>query len=126
MTLDELTHLAVEAIDDLKGRDLRQLEVADLTSVTDRMLLVTGTSNRHVKSSANAVIRASKQSGRRPLGIEGLDQAEWVLVDLGDVVVHVMTAQSRAFYQLEKLWSAPGEGDISEPEAGSEDLGAGS
>ena len=107
MTLDELTNLATEAIDDLKGRDMRQLEVADLTSVTDRMVLVTGTSNRHVKSIANAVIMATKHAGRMPLGIEGMDQAEWVLVDLGDVVVHVMTAQSRAFYQLEKLWSAP-------------------
>mgnify|MGYP000046819095 CR=1 FL=1 len=117
MTLDELTNLATEAIDDLKGRDMRQLEVADLTSVTDRMLLVTGTSNRHVKSIANAVIMASKQAGRRPLGVEGLDQAEWVLVDLGDVVVHVMTAQSRAFYQLEKLWSAPADQSTSNDDA---------
>lgn len=126
MTLNELTDLAREAIDDLKGRDTRVLEVTELTSVTDRMLITTGTSARHVKSIANNVITSAKDAGKRPLGVEGLDQAEWVLVDLGDVVVHVMTAQSRAFYQLEKLWSAPGEGDISEPEAGSEDLGAGS
>lgn len=107
MTLDELTALAVTAIDDLKGRDTHTLDVADRTSVTDRMLVTTGTSNRHVKSIADNVIQAAKDAGRRPMGVEGKDQADWVLVDLGDVVVHVMTAQARAFYQLEKLWGTP-------------------
>ena len=111
MTLNDLTDLAREAIDDLKGRDTRVLEVTELTSVTDRMLITTGTSARHVKSIANNVITSAKDAGKRPLGVEGLDQAEWVLVDLGDVVVHVMQAQTRAFYQLEKLWETPSAPD---------------
>ncbi|MEN8719033.1 MAG: ribosome silencing factor [Oceanococcaceae bacterium] len=105
--------LAVAAIEDLKGRDLRLLDVRSLTPLTDFMLIVTGTSNRHVKSLADSVVMAAKQAGTPPLGVEGLDQAEWVLVDLGGVVVHIMQMQTRAFYQLEKLWL----GEPGDPEA---------
>ncbi|MDE2149528.1 MAG: ribosome silencing factor [Gammaproteobacteria bacterium] len=101
---NDLTRLAVDALEELKGLDLRVLDVSRLTPITDAMVICTGTSSRHVKSLAEAVIERAKRDGHRPRGVEGLDQGEWVLVDLGDVVVHVMQAQTRAFYQLEKLW----------------------
>ena len=104
MTLQELTDLANEALDDLKARDIKMIDVAEVTAMTERMLVATGTSQTHVKAIARNVIDAAKKAGQRPRGIEGLEQSEWVLVDLGDIVVHVMQAQTRAFYQLEKLW----------------------
>lgn len=103
----KLVNLAVSALEDMKGFNLEVLEVTRLTTVTDWMVICTGTSSRHVKSLAQGVIEKVKQAGERPRGIEGMEKSEWVLVDLGSVVVHVMQAQSRAFYQLEKLWSAP-------------------
>ena len=102
-----LVKLVVHAIEEIKGLDLKLLDVAQLTTITDYMAICTGTSNRHVKSIADNVIAKAKQAGYRPLGVEGLDAAEWVLVDLGDVVAHVMQLQARAFYQLEKLWDVP-------------------
>ncbi len=102
--------IAVDAIEELKGRDVRFLDVRALTPLTDYMLIVTGTSNRHVKSLADSVVMKAKQNGHQPSGVEGLDEAEWVLVDLGGVVVHIMQAQTRAFYQLEKLWMNDGQG----------------
>lgn len=101
--------LAVEALEEVKGTDIRTLDVHALTTITDHMVFCTGTSSRHVKSLADNVIARAKAAGQRPLGVEGLDQAEWVLVDLGHVVVHVMQAQARAHYQLEKLWDLGGE-----------------
>lgn len=103
-TIDVLVKLVVEALEDVKGADIKVLDVQGLTSVTDWMVICTGTSNRHTKSLADNVIDMAKQSGNRPLGIQGTETGEWVLVDLGHVVVHVMLAQARAFYQLEKLW----------------------
>ncbi len=100
-----LARIAVEALEDLKGQQITVLDVQKLTTVTETMIICTGTSNRHVKSLAQNVAEDAKQAGFRPLGIEGADTGEWVLVDLGGVVVHVMQAQARAFYQLEKLWT---------------------
>ena len=107
MKTSPLLKLVTGAIEDIKGLDLKVLDVAALTTITDHMVMCTGTSNRHVKSIAENVIAKAKEAGYRPLGIEGLDAGEWVLVDLGDVVAHVMQAQARVFYQLEKLWDVP-------------------
>ena len=109
MNTEQLTDLARNALDDLKGIDVTTLDVSEKTSVTDAMIICTGSSARHVKSLANEVLVKSKEAGVTPLGSEGESQGDWVLIDLGDVVVHVMTAQTRDFYALEKLWSVDSE-----------------
>lgn len=101
---DKLRKLVTAALQDLKAEDIVEMDVHDKTSVTDYIVIASGTSNRHVKSIANNVISEVKQAGYRPLGVEGEDEAEWVLVDLGDVVVHVMQPRVRNFYDLESLW----------------------
>jgi ribosome-associated protein len=104
MQIDELRKLVQSALQDLKAEDVLELDVRDKTSVTDYIVVASGTSSRHVKSIANNVVVAAKHAGVLPLGIEGEQQAEWVLVDLGDVIVHVMQPQVREFYDLESLW----------------------
>jgi ribosome-associated protein len=101
----ELNKLIIDALEDLKGQKIVELDVSQLTDVMDHLVIVNGTSNRHVKALANNVIEELKTAGHRPLGIEGLDVGEWVLVDYGDTVVHVMLQATRDFYELEKLWS---------------------
>lgn len=104
MQADELKQLVITAIEDLKGEDIRELDVKGKTSVTDIMIIASGTSSRHVKSIANNVATEAKHAGVKPLGVEGEEQGEWVLVDLGDIVVHIMQPHVREFYDLEKLW----------------------
>jgi len=99
--------LAVDALDELKAIDLKVLDVRELTSVTDYMVIASGNSDRQVKALADNLVQKAKDGGHRPLGIEGDQAAEWVLVDLVDVVVHVMSPNTRETYQLEKLWSQP-------------------
>ena len=97
--------IAQDALDDLKAFEPVTLDVRELSSVTDYLLVASGTSSRHVKSLAENVLMKAKASGVRPLGVEGERIGEWVLVDFGDVVVHVMQPSTRSFYDLERLWS---------------------
>lgn len=101
----ELNQIIVEALEDLKGKQIVQLDVRELSSVMDTLVLASGTSSRHVKSLANNVVEDAKQQGHPPIGVEGVDSGDWVLVDFGDIVVHVMQEETRSFYDLEKLWS---------------------
>jgi len=105
MQAEQIKDLAVDALDDLKAKDIQALDVTELTDVMDYLVICTGTSNRHVKSLADNVEVTGKQQGLMPIGVEGRESADWVLVDFGDVVVHVMTAETRQFYDLERLWS---------------------
>lgn len=107
MNSSELAELARTALEDLKATRLVTLDVRALTSVTDYMVIACGRSARQVRSAAENVILAAKRAGHPPLGVEGLDAGEWVLVDLCDVVVHVMQPEARDFYELEKLWGTP-------------------
>ncbi|WP_226662866.1 ribosome silencing factor [Microbulbifer aggregans] len=103
--MTDIKEIAVNALEDLKGQDIVSLDVAEMSDVMETLIICTGTSNRQVKSLANNVVEDGKEAGIRPIGVEGMDTGEWVLVDYGDVVVHVMQAQIRTFYDLEKLWS---------------------
>lgn len=102
-----LTELVVTALEDAKGTDIQVLDVRKLTSIADHMIIVSGSSDRQLRALAEHVIERVKQAGLQPLGMEGEHEGEWVLVDLGDVIVHVMLPRVREFYQLERLWSAP-------------------
>ena len=105
MKASELRDHVVAALEDLKGVNIVALDVAALTPMTDHMVLVTGTSNRHVKALVDMANESSKALGIQPLGIEGRESYDWVLVDLADVIVHVMNEEARNFYELERLWS---------------------
>lgn len=104
MRSEEMKDVVIEALDDNKARDIRALDVKEITDITDYMIIASGTSNRHVASSAEKVLQRMQELGIRPLGKEGLDGSEWALIDFGDLVVHVMLPKTREFYALEKLW----------------------
>lgn len=105
MHIDTLKSLALDALEDLKARDITQLDVSSLTEVTDLMLIASGTSTRHVAALAQNVVEKAKAAGLAPRGVEGGDNADWVLVDLGDIVVHIMMPEARTLYDLERLWA---------------------
>ena len=104
MQNEELIEFVKETLDDRKARDITVLDVRDKSSVTDYMIIASGTSNRHVKSVAEHVLVEVKKAGVEPMGVEGMNASEWALVDLGDVIVHVMQPDARALYDLERLW----------------------
>ncbi len=105
MNAEQLTQVVLDALDDMKAQNVHVIDVRGKTSVTDVMVISSGTSARQVKSQAERVIEKSKASGVQPIGVEGEKEAEWILVDLGDVVVHIMQPSIRDFYHLEKLWA---------------------
>ncbi|MDQ5909841.1 MAG: ribosome-associated protein [Pseudomonadota bacterium] len=105
MQLEVLQKIVVDAMEDVKAQDIRILDVRNIASFTDLMIVASGTSTRHVKSIADKVVEKCVAVGIRPLGVEGDQEAEWVLVDMNDIIIHVMLPQTRDFYNLEKLWS---------------------
>lgn len=100
-----LLSLVQGALDEIKAKDVIQIDVRGKTSIADYLVVASGTSTRHVKSIADEVVQHAKRAGAMPLGVEGEREAEWVLVDLGDVIVHVMLPRVREFYALERLWT---------------------
>ena len=101
-----LLQLVRHALEDMKAVDIRVLDVRGVSDVTDYMVIAGGTSDRHLRSVAERVVQMCKAAGQRPLGVEGERQGEWVLVDLPDVMVHIMLPRTRELYQLEQLWDA--------------------
>jgi len=104
-TLAILRRRVLAALDELKAQDIREIDVHGRTSIADLLIIASGTSSRHVKSIADEVVKFAKRAGMLPLGVEGEAEAEWVLVDLGDIIVHVMLPRIREFYGLERLWT---------------------
>lgn len=104
MEIKELQALVIDALEDVKATDIQVIDVRDRTTVTDVMVVASGNTSRQVKALINSVVVKAKEAGIKPYGVEGEDIGEWALVDLGDVVVHVMQPTIRAFYNLEKLW----------------------
>ena len=114
MPAEALIKLAVSVLEDLKAEAITCLDVRHLTSVTDAMIIASGRSARHVRAIADALVERSKKNHYRPVGIEGAGGGEWVLIDLVDVVVHVMLLTVRKFYELEKLWDIESVEDVEE------------
>jgi len=111
MNNEELCDLVVDALEEIKAQDIVKLNVSDMTTVTDWMIVASGTSSRHVQALVDNVVEKAREAGRRPTGIEGESGGEWVLLDLQDALVHVMLPKIREFYNLEKLWSITPSGD---------------
>ncbi len=105
MQTKELLKMIEDVLDERKGQDITVIDVIGKTSVTDYMVVVTSTSERHANALCNYVLEKAKEKNHTPLGVEGLQSSDWVLLDLGDIILHIFTAQARDFYQLEKLWS---------------------
>ncbi len=108
MTTEQLLRLTQDALEDKKAKDIKTLDVRKISSFTDFMVVATGNTARHVKALAQNVIAEAKANKYRPLGEEGDNTSEWILVDLGDIIVHLMQPDTRDFYQLEKLWADMG------------------
>jgi ribosome-associated protein len=110
VTTATLRKSVIDALEELKAKDVREIDVRGKTSIADLLVIASGTSARHVKSIADEVARFAKKAGVMPLGVEGEVEGEWVLVDLGDVIVHVMLPRIREFYGLERLWTVGDHG----------------
>jgi len=104
MDIRKLQKIAVTALEDVKAKDIEVINTSKLSALFDRVVIATGDSNRHVKALARSVHDKAREAGVQVIGIEGEDAGEWVLVDLGDIVVHVMQPAVRAYYNLEELW----------------------
>ncbi len=112
MTKDNLQQTIIDALEDMKAREITILDVRDMTTIADTMIVASGTSDRHVRAIADNVVEQARKSGHRPLGVEGQNEGEWVLVDLQDIIVHLMLPKTRDFYNLEKLWAPAPERDL--------------
>ena len=106
LSLEELSSIILNALEEVKAKDITVLDIKDISDVADRMIIASGTSNTHLKALANSVLIDCKEAGNPPLSTEGESSSEWILVDVGDVLVHIMTPQTREFYDLERLWTA--------------------
>jgi ribosome-associated protein len=102
---EQLKAFIINQLEEMKAKEIVTIDVAGISDVTDTLIICTGTSKRHVRSIAEQTALAAKNAGEVPLGVEGLEGSEWVLIDMGNVVVHVMQDETRQFYQLEKLWT---------------------
>ena len=100
-----LKDIVISALEDIKAMDITLIDVRELTGIMDTMIVASGNSNRQVKALANAVVMDAKAAGYSLLGIEGENTAEWILVDFGEIIIHIMLPATREFYDLERLWS---------------------
>lgn len=114
MTANPIFDLALSVLDDMKAVDVLAIDVKEMTSISDHMIFCTGTSNRHARSIADSFIEKMKAINMPVLGIEGYDSGQWVLIDLGDAILHVMLSDIREFYKLEDLWSVGSDHSINE------------
>lgn len=104
---EQILTKALDALADIKAQNVLSIDVRNLTGITEYMIIASGTSTRHVKALADNVVEECKEAGFRPLGVEGERDAEWILIDLAGVIVHVMLPATRRFYDLERLWMTP-------------------
>lgn len=100
----KLRQLVFDTLEDFKATDIQEIDVSEQSPLTDLFVIASGNSTRHVKSMAETLVMKAKDAGWAPLGVEGQKSAEWILVDLNDIIVHIMLPKTRAFYNLEKLW----------------------
>ena len=105
MTKENLKDIIIDSLEDIKGIDIRTLDVRELTSVVDFMIVATGASTRQVKALADNVSKKAKEAGFKPISSEGHESADWILIDFGDISVHIMLPEARELYDLERLWA---------------------
>lgn len=104
MNTDQLSRLIIDILNEHKGFDITEIDIRSLTHMANCMIICSGTSKRHLHALADKIVSQMKDRKIKPLGVEGNTDAEWVLVDMGDIIVHLMLTETRAFYDLEKLW----------------------